>query len=193
MLNHRALLHTPSSNSMPPLSLATTPVSPRRGFTIVELLIVIIVIAILAAITTVAYNGVQQRARNAQIVSGVRAYEKTIRMYQIDQGALPNTSGCLGANYPSNQCWNGTNGTFAVNAGLDTLIAPYLPQKPTLTTRLLQITAAPDYRLGALYRYTNVNDVRIIYYLEGASQTCLNGSVGNTEMQGTQCYVQLAP
>ena len=32
------------------------------GFTIVELLIVIVVIAILAAITIVAYNGIQDRA-----------------------------------------------------------------------------------------------------------------------------------
>ena len=34
----------------------------KRGFTIVELLIVIVVIAILAAISVVAYNGVQERS-----------------------------------------------------------------------------------------------------------------------------------
>ncbi len=34
-----------------------------RGFTIVELLIVIVVIAILAAITIVAYNGIQNRSK----------------------------------------------------------------------------------------------------------------------------------
>ncbi|MBC7512702.1 prepilin-type N-terminal cleavage/methylation domain-containing protein [Candidatus Saccharibacteria bacterium] len=34
-----------------------------KGFTIVELLIAIVVIAILAAISIVAYNGVQQRAK----------------------------------------------------------------------------------------------------------------------------------
>ena len=37
----------------------------KSGFTIVELLIVIVVIGILAAITIVAYNGIQERARLA--------------------------------------------------------------------------------------------------------------------------------
>lgn len=40
-----------------------------RGFTIVDLLIVIVVIAILAAITIVAFNGIQQRARNTQMAA----------------------------------------------------------------------------------------------------------------------------
>lgn len=36
-----------------------------KGFTIVELLIVVVIIAILAAITIVAYNGIQNRAKNS--------------------------------------------------------------------------------------------------------------------------------
>lgn len=40
-----------------------------RGFTIVELLIVIVVIAVLAAITTVAFNGIQKRAGDSAIAS----------------------------------------------------------------------------------------------------------------------------
>lgn len=46
------------------------------GFTIVELLIVVIVIAILATISIVLYNGIQERARAAQVASSLRAVEK---------------------------------------------------------------------------------------------------------------------
>lgn len=59
----------------------------RRGFTIVELLIVIVVIGILAAITVVAYNGVVQGARNAARVSSVRAILDSAAIYEATHGA----------------------------------------------------------------------------------------------------------
>ncbi len=39
----------------------------KSGFTIVELLIVVVVIAVIAAIVTVSYMGVQQRARDVAL------------------------------------------------------------------------------------------------------------------------------
>jgi prepilin-type N-terminal cleavage/methylation domain-containing protein len=162
------------------------------GFTIVELLIVIVVIGILAAIVIVAYQGVQQRARNSQIMSGVTAYQKALNMYSTLNGSYPNNTGCLGAGYPSNNCWVGPNGNYSVNATLDTNLATVMSTKPSLTTNVLQITAT-DQRLGALYRYASATDIKIIYYLEGAGQTCMSGTVGTTEMQGTQCAIILAP
>jgi len=70
------------------------------GFTIVELLIVVVVIAVLAAITIVAFNGVQARARDSQRRSDVRAITKALELYKISNGAYP-------AATPS--CWESSN------------------------------------------------------------------------------------
>lgn len=61
----------------------------QTGFTIVELLIVIVVIGILAAITIVAYNGVQSRSNDAAIQSDIRNFVTKIRLYEVDNGKLP--------------------------------------------------------------------------------------------------------
>lgn len=58
----------------------------QTGFTIVELLIVIVVIGILAAITIVAFNGVQQRARDSQRISDLANLAKMIRLYEAEHG-----------------------------------------------------------------------------------------------------------
>jgi len=55
-----------------------------RGFTIVELLIVIVVIGILAAITIVAYNGIQDRARTSSVTSALTQASKKLAVYQVD-------------------------------------------------------------------------------------------------------------
>jgi len=56
------------------------------GFTIVELLIVIVVIAILATITIVAYNGVQERTRDSIRKEDLGSLAKAWQLYAIDNG-----------------------------------------------------------------------------------------------------------
>jgi prepilin-type N-terminal cleavage/methylation domain-containing protein len=60
-----------------------------RGFTIVELLIVIVVIAILAAISVVAYNGIQNRANDSAIQNDLKAVAKKLELYRAEAGVYP--------------------------------------------------------------------------------------------------------
>lgn len=53
----------------------------HKGFTIVELLIVIVVIAILAAITIVSYNGIVTNARNTTRIDAANTVAKSLRLY----------------------------------------------------------------------------------------------------------------
>jgi len=88
----------------------------KRGFTVVELLIVVVVIAILAVVTTVAYNGIQQRAVNVQNEAEASQAVRLLKSYYALNGSYPSTNGapsvCIGAGFanytgdPNGDCWD---------------------------------------------------------------------------------------
>jgi general secretion pathway protein G len=91
------------------------------GFTIVELLIVIVVIGILAAITIVAYSGIQQRAYNATLSSNLVQAIKQMGTSYATNGVYPTTipstmkySSGVGMSLAD----TGNTGTFCINAQL---------------------------------------------------------------------------
>lgn len=64
----------------------------QQGFTIVELLIVIVIIGILAAITIIAYNGIQNRANDAAVQSDLTNAMKQAQVFNATEGHYPGTS-----------------------------------------------------------------------------------------------------
>lgn len=110
----------------------------RAGFTIVELLIVIVVIAILATITIVAYNGIQNRARISAVSSALSQANKKLATYAVDGNGYPADLGTIGitntsdvsyqysvnnsAN-PATYCVTATSGTVSYKAS-STSLAP---------------------------------------------------------------------
>lgn len=61
----------------------------QRGFTIVELLIVIVVIAILAAISIVTYRGIQNRANVSAVQQDLVTFKKQAMEFAVHEGRYP--------------------------------------------------------------------------------------------------------
>lgn len=68
----------------------------QTGFTIVELLIVIVIISVLAALVIAVYNGIQQRSRDTKRANDIKTVARIVEAYYALNGSYPSTGG-LGA------------------------------------------------------------------------------------------------
>ena len=91
----------------------------QTGFTIVELLIVIVVIGILAAITIVAFNGVQQSAAVASLQSDLRNAQSQIRIEKEVEGSYPVDDSELAASAGTNYEYDYDTDSFCITASSD--------------------------------------------------------------------------
>ena len=146
----------------------------QRGFTIVELLIVVVVIAILAAITIVSYNGITNRANASASESLVATWRKKIELYQAEQTTYPLTS---------------------ANLSGDTTKSFYIPSSSLSTTDPVATTGTDKVRVlacaasGSTAPTTNagVSAVKIIYWDYDKSGGAGTDAViiGTTSITGT--------
>lgn len=116
----------------------------HQGFTIVELLIVIVVIGILAAITIVAYNGIQARANDSKTRSIARQIETGIKMWHADNGAHPRGGWSSTASFDGTNCGDGSGGWIFRTAYSCTL--DHLLTSKNYTPSNLGLNAPPNTR-----------------------------------------------
>lgn len=164
----------------------------QRGFTIVELLIVIVVIAILAAITVVAYNGIQQRAENARRIAAAKDWQKLITAYTSQNRAYPTSSlnnhTCLGTGNPTDLDVNPDEdclGTGNVKHPLASINTAYstIATLPSFPTSKLVSASAIGTTAGISLRSIDTLDPGmpnakavypfLYYWLRGTDQDCV--------------------
>lgn len=61
----------------------------KRGFTFIEILVTVTIIAVLIAIAVVSYGSVQRRSRDGRRKSDIEQIRIALQMYQADHGYYP--------------------------------------------------------------------------------------------------------
>jgi len=140
------------------------------GFTIVELLIVIVVIGILATVAVVAYSGMRQRANNAAIISAANNSLRMINVYVAQNGTYPfawTADACITS---TTGCDVGTASVTSSSA-FDTAIATVGTVPRSIPKGSPAYGIYMSYHLNATYNGVSA-PARLSYFLFGTNQQC---------------------
>lgn len=112
--------------------------SPVRAFTLIELLIVVAIIAILAAIAVPNFLEAQVRAKVARVTADMRSMETAVEMYRIDNGKA----------VIRNDNWNSGGAKRYIPDGNTKIFDPADPEAKVglrqLTTPLTYMSSIPE-------------------------------------------------
>ncbi len=182
----------------------------QRGFTLLELLIVIAIIGILSTVVIAALNDSRRNSRNEAVIGQVHEYQKAIELNFTDTGTYPGTNGnrraryCIGEGLASGeQCMGSiTNsaGYSAVNsAAAESAFLAYMSSlRRYAQTRGTYTYSSPAYS-GCAGIGMNDDlpctsaDYSIWFLLEGTDEDCGGrSSVANPNLVGEYTLCRLS-
>lgn len=155
-----------------------------NGFTLVELIIVIVVLGILAGIGVVGYGNIQERTRSSKVAAAIDAYVKAFEQYKQQSRAYPlpsdkatTASSCLGltsefpatARFGANVCE--TSRSDSISADLNSKLQPLLQTMPNANLQEVEYETGKFAR-GILYSPANQH----LWYVMSGNKDCPRGT-----------------
>lgn len=154
----------------------------KSGFTIIELLIVIVIIGILAAITIISFTGVSRRASNTNRIATAKQAVDLINSYIGAKGAYPDATGasmCIGQNFPGGKCWGADSGSPTLESASTPMVTALSSVGVLGAINYSAVDMGYWHGIGPVYHYKATRTVDgasspviIIYFLDGANQDC---------------------
>ncbi|MEK7167212.1 MAG: type II secretion system protein [Patescibacteria group bacterium] len=101
----------------------------KKGFGLIELLIVIAIISLLSTIATVVYSGAKEKARDAKRIADAKQIQTALNIYFNDKELFPITTTTIILGTGNYFCLNG-NG-FGVSCDTEPIYVKLIPSAPT--------------------------------------------------------------
>lgn len=185
----------------------------KDGFTVIELLIAITIVGILAALTLVAYNGVQDRAQNAERITELKAWKNTFETYGAKNGQYPDPGPissptnvdsrdgsygyCLGSGFPSGKCrdYLESPGELTYNESDNAALMAELRTVVSNLPKGSRIPVGGAVGPFASFRPTAEGaNIHLITFLKSSEDKCPSNTITgwyDPDQQLLQCQVQL--